>query len=172
MTTDNKRRKVGAYVGIGANLGDPVAQVHSAREALQRHPDLRETAFSSLYRSAPMGPSDQPDYVNAVMAIETALTPRELLRVLQKVEAVHGRVRSGKRWGPRTLDLDLLLYGEDVIETDELRVPHPGIGDREFVLFPLLEIAPELIIPGRGALRDLIATCPRRGASLTVLDDA
>ena len=172
MTTDVERRKLVAYVGVGANLGDPIAQVHSARQALQHHPGLREIAFSRLYRSIPMGPADQPDYVNAVMAVETALAPLELLRILQEVEARHGRVRSRERWGPRVLDLDLLLYGEEVIETDTLRVPHPGIGDREFVLVPLAEIAPELVIPGKGALRDLIEACPRRESTLTVIDDA
>jgi 2-amino-4-hydroxy-6-hydroxymethyldihydropteridine diphosphokinase len=116
-----------------------------------------------------MGPSDQPDYVNAVMALDTELEPLALLDHLQAIENVEGRVRLGERWGPRTLDLDLLLYGDDVIQHERLTVPHPGLHQREFVLYPLFEIAPELTIPGRGALRDWVAVCPRRG--LEAMDD-
>lgn len=171
MTPEIAERTVVAYLGLGANLDDPIRQVRDARTELQRHPDLRELAFSSLYRSVPMGPSDQPDYVNAVMAVETALAPLPLLRVLQAVESGHGRVRSDERWGPRTLDLDLLLYGMESLSSPELVVPHPGIPEREFVLIPLFEIAPDLVIPGQGPLHDLIEACPRRESTLTVLRD-
>lgn len=162
--------KVVAYIGLGANLGDPVMTIESARSAVSRIADVRELAFSSLYRSTPMGPADQPDYVNAVMAVETTLAPLALLRELQIIETAYGRVRTGERWGPRTLDLDLLLYGDETIVSDVLTVPHPGIADREFVLYPLAEIAPDLDIPGRGPLADLVSKCPQRG--LKVIEHA
>ncbi len=156
-----------AYIGLGSNLADPLTQLQSARRAIARVPGVRETAFSSLYRSAPMGPSDQPDYFNAVMAINTTLTALDLLKVLQAIESSHGRVRTGERWGPRTLDLDLLLYGQEQIAVETLTVPHPGLTDREFVLYPLAEIAPpELIIPGIGPLAELVRACPRRGLAI------
>jgi 2-amino-4-hydroxy-6-hydroxymethyldihydropteridine diphosphokinase len=161
--------KVAVYIGLGANLGDPVETIKLARLAINKIAGVREVAFSSLYRSAPMGPADQPDYVNAVMSVETTLKPLELLCELQAIEAAHGRVRKGERWGPRTLDLDLLLYGHERIASDVLTVPHPGIADREFVLYPLEEIAPELEIPGKGPLVDLVRKCPQRG--LKVIDD-
>lgn len=162
--------KVVAYIGLGANLGDLVKTIESARSAVNRIAGVRELAFSSLYRSAPMGPADQPDYVNAVMAVETALEPLALLRELQVIEIAHGRMRKGERWGPRTLDLDLLLYGDETVVSDVLTVPHPGITYREFVLYPLAEIAPGLSIPGRGSLADLVRKCPRRG--LKVIEHA
>jgi 2-amino-4-hydroxy-6-hydroxymethyldihydropteridine diphosphokinase len=127
-------------------------------------------ACSSLYRSAPMGPANQPDYVNAVMAVETALAPLALLDALQALETAFGRVRHGERWGPRTLDLDILLYGSEILATDRLTVPHPGLAEREFVLYPLQEIAPDLNIPGLGPLADLVRRCPRRG--LSVIEEA
>jgi len=162
--------KVAAYIGLGANLGDPVEAIKSARSAIDKIAGVREVAFSSLYRSAPMGPANQPDYVNAVMSVETTLTPLELLRELQAIETAHGRVRVGERWGARTLDLDLLLYGCERMASEVLTVPHPGIADREFVLYPLEEIAPELDIPGKGPLADLVRKCPQRG--LKVIEHA
>lgn len=165
-----RQRGVVAYIGLGANLEDPIAHVRAAREALRRHPDLHAIACSRLYRSAPMGPADQPDYINAVMSVETELPAATLLHILQALEAQHGRTRSGERWGPRTLDLDLLLYGDETIATDELQVPHPGIAEREFVLRPLLEIAPDLDIPGRGKVADLVSVCPRLASPLIAVD--
>lgn len=109
-----------------------------------------------------MGPAGQPDYVNAVMAIDTVLEPHQLLTDLQAIETAQGRVRLGERWGPRTLDLDILLYGDQIMSTDRLTVPHAGLAQREFVLYPLEEIAPGLIIPSLGPLRDLVEACPRR----------
>jgi 2-amino-4-hydroxy-6-hydroxymethyldihydropteridine diphosphokinase len=152
-----------AYIGLGGNLDDPLALLASARRAIAALPGVRETAFSSFYRSAPMGPAGQPDYVNAVEAVETSLPPHELLKALQAIEQSHGRVRTGLRWGPRTLDLDILLYGEAQIHDAALTVPHPGLALREFVLYPLAEIAPpDLAIPGLGRLADLKAACPLR----------
>ena len=109
-----------------------------------------------------MGPQDQPDYVNAVMAVATDLSPIELLRALQVIENSHGRVR-GERWGSRTLDLDILLYGDQIIALPDLTVPHIGLTERAFVLYPLYEIAPQLIIPNKGRLVDLLKNCPLAG---------
>ncbi|MBK1692660.1 2-amino-4-hydroxy-6-hydroxymethyldihydropteridine diphosphokinase [Ectothiorhodospira mobilis] len=152
-----------AFIGIGANLDDPASQVRRGLEALRGLPRSRLMRASSLYRNPPMGPRDQPDYVNAVCALETRLPPEGLLQALQAVEARHGRRRDGTRWGPRTLDLDLLLYGDRVLHTPRLTVPHPGIAQRAFVLHPLAEIAPELEIPGLGPLPPLLRACPGDG---------
>lgn len=150
-------------IGLGGNLDRPSERVRRARIALAATPGVIEVAFSSLYRSRPMGPKDQPDYVNAVMALETMLPPLALLDVLQSIENKEGRVRMGERWGPRTLDLDLLTYGDEVIDHPRLTVPHPGIALREFVLHPLAEILPDLAIPGLGRVRELAAQCPING---------
>lgn len=150
-----------AFIGLGSNLGDPVTQVSSARESIKQTDGVWELAFSSLYKSRPMGPSNQADYVNAVMAINTTQTAFELLRDMQEIENRKGRVRTGERWGPRTLDLDLLLFGQEIIETAELTVPHYGLSDRAFVLYPLAEISPDLEIPAQGPLKDLLKSCPR-----------
>jgi 2-amino-4-hydroxy-6-hydroxymethyldihydropteridine diphosphokinase len=156
-----------AYIGLGSNLAEPLAQLRQARQALAQTAGLRERACSSFYRSAPMGPVDQPDYVNAVMAVATELPPHELLNTLQALESSQGRVRLGERWGPRTLDLDILLYGEMMIADPILTVPHPGLAQREFVLYPLQEIAPpDLCIPGLGLLSELTRHCPRRGLAV------
>jgi 2-amino-4-hydroxy-6-hydroxymethyldihydropteridine diphosphokinase len=133
--------------------------------------NVKELAFSSLYSSAPMGPQDQPDYVNAVMAVETCLPPLDLLHALQEIELEQGRVRGVLRWGARTLDLDLLLYGELIIDTAELIVPHIGITERAFVLYPLAECSMELKIPGKGRLSDLLAHCPIAGLRRLDEDD-
>lgn len=154
--------EVVAYIGVGSNLQDPRTQVSRALEALGELPHTRCRARSSLYTSPPMGPPDQPAYVNAVACLVTALPSTELLSALLAVERAQGRVREGVRWGPRILDLDILTYGEERIATPELRVPHPGIPERAFVLYPLAEIAPpDLEIPGMGPLSALLARCPR-----------
>ncbi len=152
--------RVTAYIGLGSNLADPVAQIKSARTAIAQIAEVQELAFSSLYHSPPMGPRDQPDYVNAVMCIATDLPPIDLLRCLQRIENEQGRVRKGERWGARTLDLDVLIYGEQMIDLPDLIVPHPGLTERAFVLYPLHEIAPQLIVPGKGSIADLLAKCP------------
>lgn len=151
-----------AYIGLGSNLENPSEQIHSACAAIAEVSGIAEQGFSSLYHSAPMGPQDQPDYVNAVMAVATELPPMELLRALQAIENSHGRVRA-KRWGARTLDLDILLYGDQVIELPDLTIPHIGMTEREFVLYPLHEIAPQLIIPNKGKLVELLEHCPLAG---------
>ena len=160
---------VTAYIGLGSNLADPRTQLLRAFDELARLSRARLLARSSLYRSAPMGPPDQPDYLNAVAALETDLDPLALLAELQAIEAVHRRVR-GERWGPRTLDLDLLLYGEQRIDLPTLTVPHPGLYERNFVLYPLAEIAPGLEIPGHGPLGELLARCAR--GSLAIVEKA
>lgn len=152
-----------AFIGLGSNLEGPVAHLKSARAAIALLDDAQELTFSSLYKSAPMGPQDQPDYVNAVMAIQTTLAPLDLLHALQLIETEHGRKRGVQRWSARTLDLDLLLYGDQQINTPELTVPHYGIAERAFVLYPLHECAPDLVIPGHGKLGDLLHNCPPSG---------
>ncbi|MDT8384427.1 MAG: 2-amino-4-hydroxy-6-hydroxymethyldihydropteridine diphosphokinase [Gammaproteobacteria bacterium] len=168
-----------AYVGLGSNLDRPATQVQEALAELQTLPQSRCLAHSSLYRSKPMvaagdSAEDQADYINAVAALETALPPAVLLTELQHLEALHQRIRT-RRWGPRTLDLDLLLYADWRINTPTLTVPHPGLYERNFVLYPLAEVVDELAagiatepterlqIPGRGTLASLLASCPRNG---------
>lgn len=151
---------VTAYIGLGSNLANPVEQIKLARTAITQIAGVQELAFSGLYHSSPMGPQDQPDYVNAVMSIATNLPPINLLRCLQRIENEQGRVRKGERWGARTLDLDMLIYGEQLIDLPDLIVPHPGLAERAFVLYPLHEIAPQLQVPGKGSIADLLAKCP------------
>lgn len=154
-----------AYIGLGANLGDAEATLQSAVAALRTLPRCRLAGLSSLYRSAPIGPAGQGDYLNAVAALETSLPPHELLAALQAVENDHGRVRE-VRWGPRTLDLDLLLYGADRIATAALRVPHPELAHRNFVVVPLLELAPGAALPDGGRLDALAVAGDPSGLSL------
>ena len=150
--------QVTAYVGLGSNLEQPRQQLTEALGELAELPGSRLGAHSSLYLSPPVGPADQPDYVNAVAAIVTSLSAESLLDALQTIENRHGRERTGERWGPRTLDLDLLLYGDNQIRIPRLQVPHPRMGERAFVLVPLAEIASgELQIPGLGRLSDLLS---------------
>lgn len=152
------------YIGLGSNLEQPRAQLRAALAALNHIEHTRVTAHSSLYRSRPLGPQDQPDYLNAVAALETQLSPANVLAELVSIEERQGRVRQPeRRWGPRTLDLDVLLYGAEKIETPVLSVPHPGLSERSFVLYPLAEIVPDLQIPGHGSLRDLLERCPPEG---------
>lgn len=152
-------RGIDAYIGIGSNLDDPVTRVRQAFAALEQLPRTRLAARSPLYRSEPVGPSDQPDYINAVASVETELDPLALLEELQAIEKSQGRIR-GQRWGPRTLDLDLLLYDDLEWSTQDLILPHPKLHERAFVLYPLWDIAPHLIIPGRGDLKTLLRDCP------------
>lgn len=147
-----------AFVGLGANLGDPEKQVRQALQALGEIPGTRLARASSLYRSAPAGYAAQPDFVNAVAEIQTIQEPRPLLGELLAIEQRFGRERSFAD-APRTLDLDLLLYGERAISEPGLTVPHPRMHERAFVLAPLEEIAPGLVIPGKGRVSELLAAC-------------
>lgn len=153
---------VAAFIGLGSNLQDPRAQLVRAFDELAAIPATRLAARSPLYRSDPMGPPDQPDYINAVARLDTRLPAETLLDALQAIEQAHQRQRT-VRWGPRTLDLDLLLYGDAVIAVEHLQVPHPQMHQRAFVLYPLADIAPTLVIPGHGPLPELLAARPPVG---------
>ena len=148
------------YLGLGANLNAPRKQIHAAVAALKALKDVEFVCVSHDYASKPMGPQDQPDYVNAVACVKTALKPEQLLDLTQAIELEHGRVRKEERWGPRTLDIDILLFGNDVIDTPRLTVPHYGLTEREFVVYPLLEIAPTLVLPNNQSLADITKTLP------------
>ncbi len=148
---------VDAYIALGANLGDPIGQVIGAVEELARLPATRLCRRSSLYRSRPVGGPQQPDYINAVAWLTTRLPPRQLLHHCLAIEARYGRQRLGKN-APRTLDLDLLLYGGLIMREPGLTLPHPRMHTRGFVLLPLAEIAPDLIVPGHGEVRRLLAS--------------
>ncbi|GAB3330919.1 2-amino-4-hydroxy-6-hydroxymethyldihydropteridine diphosphokinase [Marilutibacter aestuarii] len=149
-----------AYVGLGANLGEAEAAVRAGLAALDRLPSTRRVAVSRLYRTPAWGLVEQPDFINAVAALDTALAPGRLLESMLDIEREAGRDRrhDTPRWGPRVLDLDLLLYGDAVIESPGLQVPHPRLHERAFALLPLLEIAPDLDIPGIGPARDCLRT--------------
>lgn len=147
-----------AYVGLGANLGAPHRQVLAALDELARLPGTRLTTRSGLYRSAPLGHLEQPEFVNAVARLETDLAAEALWAALQEIELAHGRRRSF-RDAPRTLDLDLLLYGDASIASPSLTVPHPRMHERAFVLAPLVEIDPQAQVPGHGSARALLARC-------------
>jgi len=147
-----------AFVGLGSNLQEPRKQLESALRALTRLPESRLTATSALYQSRPVGPP-QPDYLNAVACLDTALAPLALLDRLQAIEDAQGRERK-ERWGPRTLDLDLLLHGDRELTLPRLKLPHPELARRPFVLYPLADIAPDLILPGGESLKDLLRACP------------
>ena len=139
-----------AYVGLGSNLENPARQIEAAFELLRGIPETRLIACSPLYNTAPFGVVEQPDFVNAAAALLTRLEPLELLAKFQEIERNQGREQGGQRWGPRILDLDLLVYSDRVISEATLSVPHPGIAERNFVLLPLRDLAPELLIPGLG----------------------
>ncbi len=139
-----------AYVGVGSNLSGPAGQVETALDELESLPETRLVARSHLYRSAPFGGIEQPDFVNAVAALLTKLDARELLMELKRIEAARGRDADERRWGPRIIDLDLLVYSTLVVEEPGLTLPHPGIAERNFVLLPLGEVAPDLVIPTLG----------------------
>ena len=139
-----------AYIGLGSNLQGPSRQVESAIQQLDELAATRLVSCSGLYRSAPFGGVEQPEFVNSVAAILTQLSPHDLLDELKALERARGREHGAQRWGPRILDLDILVYSDRILEEDGLTVPHPGIAERNFVLLPLREIAPELVIPGLG----------------------
>lgn len=155
----SQQQPVDAFIGLGGNLGDAVETVRAAIHALGELPDTQRIAASSLYRTAPVGYLDQPDFINAVVWLRTALPAHVLLQAIQSLELAAGRERSFQD-APRTLDLDVLLYGQQQMDTPDLSVPHPRMHQRGFVLIPLAEIAPNLSIPGQGAVQDLVAALP------------
>lgn len=144
------------YIGLGSNLGRSEESLTAAVEALSANEAVREVMVSSYYQSKPHGPQDQPDYINAVAELETTLEPEALLDVLQSIENEHGRVRNGERWSARTLDLDILLYADQSINSERLQVPHRWMRHREFVLYPLFEIAPTLVLPDGSLLEECL----------------
>lgn len=158
-----------SYIGLGSNLEYPQQQIHQAIDELSGLDRCAVLAQSRLYHSTPMGPQDQPDYINAVVKLATSLDAHELLHALQAIEHAQGRRRDGRHWGPRTLDLDLLLYADQQISSDELEVPHPGIANRVFVLYPLQELDPDLVIqalPGPLSIQDMVADLQRSEVQL------
>jgi len=155
-----------AYIGLGSNLQQPSQQIQAALQALKQLPTTRLIGHSSLYRSPPLGPADQPDYINAVAILATELSPHALLFLLQAIETQQGRVRNGIRWGPRTLDLDILLYDNLCFTDSRLILPHPGLYERAFVLCPLYECAPDLVLPNGQPLAELDLTTLKKLSNL------
>jgi 2-amino-4-hydroxy-6-hydroxymethyldihydropteridine diphosphokinase len=147
---------VRAFVGLGANLGRREETLLRAAELLAAEDGVEVVALSSLRETDPVGVEDQPRFLNAAALLETTLEPRELLDVLLRIERELGRVRDGTRWGPRVIDLDLLAYGSEVVDEPGLRVPHPRLHERRFALEPLVELDPDLELPGRGKVSDLL----------------
>ena len=145
-----------AYIALGSNLASPLEQVNAAVQALGEIPHSRIQAVSSFYRTPPLGPQDQPDYLNAAVVLNTALDAETLLDNTQRIELQQGRVRKAERWGPRTLDLDIMLFGNEVINTYRLTVPHYDMKNRGFMLWPLFEVAPDLIFPDGISLKSIL----------------
>ncbi|EOC9366002.1 2-amino-4-hydroxy-6-hydroxymethyldihydropteridine diphosphokinase [Enterobacter asburiae] len=147
-----------AYIAIGSNLASPLEQVNAAVQALGEIPQSRIVAVSSFYRTPPLGPQDQPDYLNAAVVLETALDAEMLLDNTQRIELQQGRERKAERWGPRTLDLDIMLFGHETINTERLTVPHYDMKNRGFMLWPLFEVAPDLIFPDGTPLKSILGS--------------
>jgi len=145
-----------AYIAIGSNLASPLEQVNAAVQALSEIPQSRLVKVSAFYRTPPLGPQDQPDYLNAAVVLVTSLDAETLLDNTQRIELQQGRQRKAERWGPRTLDLDIMLFGDEVINTDRLTVPHYDMKNRGFMLWPLWEVAPELTFPNGESLQAIL----------------
>jgi 2-amino-4-hydroxy-6-hydroxymethyldihydropteridine diphosphokinase len=154
------------YIGLGSNLSQPAKQLKSAVQSIAAIEQCQIKKISSLYFSRPMGPQDQPDYMNAVVSVTTSLTAIDFLTVLQMIENNAGRLRKDNRWGARVLDLDILLFGQQLIDNDRLTIPHYGMKVREFVLLPLHEISPNLILPCGDSLDELIQGLDQNGLKI------
>lgn len=154
------------YIALGSNLAHPLLQVNTALKALAHIPRSRLVVCSPLYRTKPLGPQNQPDFLNAVVALDTLLSAEQLLDHTQAIERNQGRVRNDQRWGPRTLDLDIMLYGDQVIHSARLTLPHYGLKEREFMLYPLADIAPQLVLPDGTPLADCLRRVPQNGMML------
>ncbi|WP_159566941.1 2-amino-4-hydroxy-6-hydroxymethyldihydropteridine diphosphokinase [Budvicia diplopodorum] len=154
------------FIALGSNLNHPLTQVESALEAIRQIPHTRLVKCSPFYRTKPLGPQDQPDYLNAVIELDSELLPEPLLDATQAIELNQGRVRKDHRWGPRTLDLDILLYGNQTIDTPRLTIPHYDMHNRGFMLYPLADIAPELIFPNGTSLVERLQHIPKEGLML------
>ena len=146
-----------AYVGLGANLGPKEVTLLRAVDLLAVEPGVEVLAVSQLHETQPVGNTHQPDFLNGAVSVDTSLSPRGLLDALLRVEQELGRVRDDERWGPRTIDLDLLVYGDEIVDEPGLRVPHPRLHERRFALEPLVDLEPELVVPGLGAVSELLA---------------
>ena len=168
MTTDIKQSKK-VYIGLGSNIGQPYIQIKEAMQALNALPSTKIVCDSGYYKSRPMGPKDQPDFVNAVVELQTSLLPDELLEHCQMIEQQQGRVKK-RHWGERTIDLDILLYADVEMETDKLEIPHPGIAQRDFVYLPLLKLNPEIIIPGAGMLKNIVLLDEKKSEDVLSVD--
>ena len=151
------------FVALGSNLGDREAHILQAADDIEQLQDCSSLQAASIYQTAPMGPQDQPDYLNSVCSFDCDLEPSQLLAELKIIERQHGRVQSTLRWTARPLDLDILLFGDQHIATPELTIPHPGIASRSFVLWPLAELQPDLVLPGLGPIQELMKTCEKLG---------
>ncbi|MDM8558867.1 2-amino-4-hydroxy-6-hydroxymethyldihydropteridine diphosphokinase [Candidatus Parabeggiatoa sp. HSG14] len=151
------------YIGLGSNLDNPIYQIQQALLALDTLPITSLSTHSALYQSTPLGPQNQPDYINAVAVLITKLPPLILLTELQTIENKQGRIRHIQRWGPRTLDLDILLYDNKQLQNTRLTLPHPGVYERAFVLYPLCECAPDLVLPDGQRVYDLMLRCSAIG---------
>ena len=157
------------YIGLGSNLEQPFQQITNAIVAIDELPDTRVIKDSGYFKSRPMGPEDQPDYINAVIEVETRMQALDLLKSCQAIEQQQGRIKT-RRWGERTIDLDILLYADQQIETDELVIPHPGISQRDFVYMPLLKLDAALNIPGLGVLEDIVRSDDKLAIDVTKTD--
>jgi len=151
------------FLGLGSNLEQPILQIQEAVDRIRDIPGVTVQKLSSMYRSPPMGPQEQPDFVNAVAVIETNLSAKELLVFLQRIEDTQERDRSVERWGPRTIDLDILLFGDESVETAELTIPHKGVKQRPFFVYPIAEIAENLVFPDGENIIDVKSRCPMAG---------
>lgn len=160
-----------AYIGLGSNLENPVNQIITALEELDQVPESEVLAKSSFYLSKPLGPQNQPDYINSAAMLDTSLPAYRLLDHLLRIEKNHGRNRGVDRWQARTLDLDLLIYGREQIDENDLVVPHPEISNRNFVLVPLSEITPDLEIPGKGRIEVLLAETGMADITKIIIDN-
>lgn len=156
------------FIGLGSNIehpefGSPKNQLTKAAAALSDDESIKDVEISSLYASTPMGPQDQPDYINAVVQLRCSCSADTLLDKLQQIEQEFGRVRKEERWGPRTLDLDILLFDQQIIQTKRLTIPHYGMAEREFVLVPLFELAPDMVMPDGRPIAAWVANCSLKG---------
>ena len=156
------------FIGLGSNIehpefGSPIHQLTKAAAALSDDESIKDVEISSLYASTPMGPQDQPDYINAVVQLRCSCSADTLLDKLQQIEQEFGRVRKEERWGPRTLDLDILLFDQQIIQTKRLTIPHYGMAEREFVLVPLFELAPDMVMPDGRPIAAWVANCSLKG---------
>ncbi len=154
---------IDVYLGLGSNLQNPIEQIKIAIRQLKLIKDSNLIQSSSLYLSKPMGGADQSDYINAVVLLQSKLSPTELFAATSSIENQQGRVRSTQKWASRIIDIDIILYGDEKINTKELQIPHYDISAREFVLYPLYEIEPELYIPDLGAIKELVSRCDKKG---------